>query len=316
VQHFSGTIVETARFGLPSLPGGDSAALTWQTLVTGSHTLRVWVDGAQKQRLALLAQLSESDVIHNGRDLWTFASDSQSVGHTVLDATHDRSDRAARTAPEVSKELAARTPVGAAQQALDAIDPSTLVSVDRTQRVAGRAAYTLVLTPRDTRSTVHKVAIAIDAQQKLPLRVQVYGSAAKPAFEVGFSDISFSRPSSATFAFTPPRGARVSSDLFPLLASGRGAERSDTHAAKPVATTVGRGWTSVLVVKGGAAALSGGALARGDDAEASAAVDKLFTVQPDGSRLLQTALLNVLVTRDGTLAVGAVQPALLRAAVG
>src|SRR3954449_3251082 len=66
VEHLSGTIVETARLGLPSLPGADdTAALTWQTLVTGTHTARVWSDGKDHQRLALLGQLSESDIVHS-----------------------------------------------------------------------------------------------------------------------------------------------------------------------------------------------------------------------------------------------------------
>jgi len=295
VQHFSGTVVETARFGLPALPGADSAALSWQTLVTGSHTVRVWVDGASKQRIALLAQLSESDVIHNGRDLWTFASDSQTVGHATLAAQQ----RTAR------KQIARSTPVGVADEALQAIDPSTKVSVDLTQRVAGRAAYTLVLTPRDTRSTVSRIAIAIDAKRKMPLRVQVFGSATQPAFEIGFSDISFSQPSAKTFAFTAPKGATVSKDLFPLLAGRQERQATPGSKSGPDVKTVGDGWTSVLVVKGAGTGMLGGG-----------EIGKLFTAQPDGSRLLQTALLNVLVTPDGTVALGAVQPQLLRAAVG
>ena len=54
VEHLSGTIVETARLGLPSLPGDAGAAsLSWQTLVSGTHTARVWLDGQDRQRLAL-----------------------------------------------------------------------------------------------------------------------------------------------------------------------------------------------------------------------------------------------------------------------
>src|SRR5438067_12806685 len=75
VEALSGTIVETARLGLPSLPGADNAAaLTWQTLVTGSHTVRVWLDGPDKQRIALLGTLPESDGVHRGRALRTLAT--------------------------------------------------------------------------------------------------------------------------------------------------------------------------------------------------------------------------------------------------
>ena len=66
-QALSGTVTETAHWGLPSLPGGtDSASLDWQGLLTGSHTLRVAAAGPDRQRVAVLGSLSESDVVHNG----------------------------------------------------------------------------------------------------------------------------------------------------------------------------------------------------------------------------------------------------------
>ncbi|MDT5040043.1 MAG: hypothetical protein QOE51_1028, partial [Actinoplanes sp.] len=65
----SGTVVETADLGLPSLPGitggqGGDANLT--NLITGSNTARVWYAGQDKVRLALIGTLGETDVIRNG----------------------------------------------------------------------------------------------------------------------------------------------------------------------------------------------------------------------------------------------------------
>ena len=83
----SGTIAQSSAFGLPSLPGEDStASLSWQSYLTGSHSIRVWADGIDKQRLAVIGQLSEADVVHNGRELWTYTSDTNSATHTVLGA--------------------------------------------------------------------------------------------------------------------------------------------------------------------------------------------------------------------------------------
>ena len=84
----SGTIVETAHSGLPSLPtsgdagGGDN--LSFQSLMTGSHTMRIWYDGPAKQRLAMLAPLSERDVVHNGTDLWIYTSTTNEVDHKIV----------------------------------------------------------------------------------------------------------------------------------------------------------------------------------------------------------------------------------------
>src|SRR5690242_21326925 len=51
----TGTISETADLGLPSLPGdAQSASLSWQTFLTGTHSVRVWLDGPSKQRMAVI----------------------------------------------------------------------------------------------------------------------------------------------------------------------------------------------------------------------------------------------------------------------
>ena len=45
----SGTVVQTSDLGIPSLPGiggKDSSSMT--SLISGTHTLRVWYDGTDK----------------------------------------------------------------------------------------------------------------------------------------------------------------------------------------------------------------------------------------------------------------------------
>jgi outer membrane lipoprotein-sorting protein len=318
VQHLSGTIVETARLGLPALPGAnDTAALNWQTLITGTHTARVWFDGKDKQRLALLGQLSETDIIRNGNDVWSYASAGQKVGHVV-----QTPPKAEQSKTPDATDLTTQTPLGAADQALKAIDPSTVVSVDRTARVADRPAYTLVLTPRDTRSTVRKVLIAVDASRNVPLRVQVFGASSTPAFETGFTDISFSQPAASVFQFTPPKGVTVTHDLFGTTGPSRhrvGNGKAVTTPAEPPAGAaeakgagpkiLGTGWTSVAEFPASAdgssplAGLSGGS---------SELLGRLTTSLPGGARLIKSALINVLITADGRLLVGAVSPDLLQ----
>ncbi len=299
-QALSGTVVETARLGLPSLPGSEnSASLSLSSLVMGSHTARVWIDGLERQRVALLGQLAESDMVHNGRDLWTYGSDTLKVTHAVLPAEKETAQ-----APDAR----ALTPSAAAAQALAAVTPSTTVSVDPTTRVAGRPAYTLVLVPRDARSTVSRVTVAVDSATRVPLRVQIFGSASDAAFETGFTDVSFRRPAASVFRFTPPAGAKVTiQDLGTTKPAGEHSAGTRPEASAPA--VVGTGWTSVLVLpaspRGAAKAPSGSDL-----------LGKLTTTLPNGDRLLHTALVNVLMTHDGRTLVGAVSPELLQQAAG
>ena len=322
VSALSGTIVQTARLGLPELPGADNASsLSPQSLVTGTHTARVWLDGPEKQRLAMLGQLSESDLVHNGRNVWTYDSSTLKVGHTMLPA--EKLPAAKAEAPDTTPDVRTLTPQGAAAEALKSIDPSTAVTVDRTARVAGRPAYTLVLTPRDSRSTVSRVLIAIDAQRSVPLRVQVFGRAARPAFEIAFTNVSFAKPAASVFRFTAPRGATVTQDLLASNNAKTGRSPASRPAApkpgtpavnagtKPATKVLGTGWASVLEI---AAPTDGSSPLIGLSGGNANLLNKLTTTLPNGDRLLSTALVNVLVTHDGRTFVGAVTPALLQQA--
>jgi len=308
-QALSGTVVETARLGLPTLPGADnSASFSWQSLVTGSHTARIWVDGPDRQRIALVGQLAESDLVHSGQDLWTYTSGTQAVTHAVLPA--EPAGRADAQVPD-ARSL---TPAAAAAQALASVDPTTLVRVDATARIAGRPAYTLVLSPRDTRSTVQRVELAVDSETSVPLRVQIYGSAAEPAFETGFTDVSFTRPAESIFRFSPPAGATVTTRELPTARPG--AEPRDPAAPSLAApTVVGTGWTSVLVLPAGSAGQATGGTA---GAAASSATDdllgRLSTTLPNGDKLVTTPLLRALITTDGRVLLGAVGTDLLQQA--
>jgi len=296
--NLSGTIVETANLGLPNLPTGDAAGtgMSLQSLLTGSHTMRVWYGGPTQQRVAILASMAERDVIHNGRDLWTYTSTTNEVTHSTVPSGSSVADRGA---PEV-------TPQQAADQALQAIDPSTRVTVDSTARVAGRAAYQLALRPRDTRSLIGSVRIAIDAETSVPLRVKVFAAgASKPAIQVGFTDISFSAPNPSVFSFVKPPGATMAGQK-PAATGTHGSEAHSTDRpggppASGSPSTLGSGWTTVVKMSAGLQTSgSNGDLLR-----------RLSTPVPAG-RLIITPLVSVLVTNDGVVYAGSVSGAALQ----
>ena len=81
----TGTVVETASFGLPSLPAtGNPTSLS--SLLTGSHTIRVWYASPGHFRLAVPQSLSESDVIRDGRTAWLWQSTLNKVTKFTLPA--------------------------------------------------------------------------------------------------------------------------------------------------------------------------------------------------------------------------------------
>ncbi|HJQ01939.1 MAG TPA: hypothetical protein VJ851_10075 [Jatrophihabitans sp.] len=313
VAGFSGTVVEKASLGLPELPdvgGANSSGTGLLGLLSGSHTARVWYAGENKQRLALLDQLGEQDAFRNGRELWQWNSDTRTATHTTLPAEALASD---------PQRLPAITPSQAAQQALALIDPSTTVRTDRDALVAGRPAYVLVLTPKDTRSRVGSVRISVDGKTLVPLGVQVYArSSQRAAIDISFTRFSDKVPSDDNFTWTPPPGVTVREEPgieLPTHVPAPGASptaKAPAGSATHRLSTVGTDWTTVFAASGMSPLSQLGATD-----ESSGANTPLFGNLPTvhGSwgtgRLFESALVTALFTNDGRVYVGAVDPDLL-----
>lgn len=321
----TGTVVETASLGLPDLPGTNNPTSV-TSLLTGSHTIKVWYDNPRQVRLAVPGSLSESDLIVTGSSAWYWQSTTSSVTRFVKAAD---AGKAVTPEPAPAKAM---TPQQAAQQALAAVGPSTKVSVQSNVTVAGEAAYQLVLAPRSTSSLIGQVRIAIDGARNVPLRVQIFArGATSPAFQVGYTAVSFVKPAAANFAFTPPPGAKVKT--VTVGKSGHAAGKQMTGTAPKV---IGKDWLTVAVLPSSVlSGLPGGSAASASKAASSAAqaasgsssggVDSsaLFGALMGSAthvhgtwgsgQLLHTSLISMLITSDGRVLVGAVTPSVLYA---
>jgi len=303
---FSGTVVAKASFGLPDLAGlglpdglataGSGPGLL--SLLSGTHTVRVWYGGPTQQRIALLDTLGELDLFRNGNSLWQWNSDTRTAVHRSLP-------------PESSLPgPPALSPDQAAQRILTLVQPSTTVTIDRNAEVAGRSAYVLVLAPEQDGSLIRQVRISVDGASMVPLAVQIYvRDRPHPVLDVAFTRFTAGTPSADNFDWTPPPGVTVehapaqSDGLLPGL-------------ALPDATlrTIGSGWTSVITATG---LPSRAALAK-QSPQAAALLGLLPAVKGSwgSGHLLQTEAFSALVTDDGRIFAGAVEPSVLYAAAG
>jgi len=292
---YSGRVEQTSELGLPQLPqtgngmysgasgsfgGGDAAEAI--TEATADHELRVFVGGSDRQRVQLLDELAERDVVRNGSTVWLYDSAENTAVRAELPA-----DAAA-----VPGDAAALTPAQLADRFLDEVGPSTDVTVDEGTRVAGRAAYRIVLDPRTDGTLVDSVAIAVDAETGVPLQVvvQAVGQDA-PALQVGFTSIDYTAPDADLFDFTPPAGAEITEKDAADAPSGRPA------LPRPVIT--GEDWTSIAAFDTGSSA------DRAADPEFGDLLGQL-TTPVDGGQGVQTSLVSVLLTDDGRVLTGAV----------
>jgi outer membrane lipoprotein-sorting protein len=197
-------VQETASLGLPDLPG-SSGPLSGISLLSGTHTFRIAYDGPAKVRVAVPVTMGETDLRRDGSSVWLWDSQTNQATHYILPAGATPAGPAGPAGPAT----AVPTPQQIVRQILAAAGPTT-VARQQNVTVAGQSAYQLSLAPKDSRSLIGQVRIAIDASNSLPLQVEVFArGAASPAFSVGYTSLSFATPAASNFAFSPPPGAKV-----------------------------------------------------------------------------------------------------------
>jgi outer membrane lipoprotein-sorting protein len=285
-------VQETANLGLPALPGSSTSdPLSGLSLLSGTHTFRIWYDGPTRVRIAVPVTLGEADLRRDGSNVWLWDSRTNQATHYVLPA--GSGTLPAQNTP--TQELPAQnapTPQQLARQILAAVGHTTTVGLQPNVTVAGQAAYQLSLAPKDSRSLIGQVRIAIDAANSLPLRVQIFArSASSPALEVGYTSISFSRPDPSNFPFTPPPGAKVKTVPFAGF-SPVGPLSGLPGAGSQIVGQAGRGQMVI--------ALPDGTTCPAPHKIPAAVVKRISATLPKGmSRAARAALLQALASPPG-----------------
>ena len=330
VPPMTGTVVETASLGLPQLPQtGNATSMT--SLLTGSHTMKVYYQDSKHYRLAIPQPSSETDVIANGSTVWLW----QSASDSVTEFTGADQASAKKAVPQVTQTPL--TPQQAADQVLARVGATTLVSVQANVMVAGEPSYELVLAPKDSRSLVGKVVIAVDGKYGVPLRVQLYAKGAtSPAFQVGYTALQWVAPAPANFSFTPPKGASVDVVNGAKSASGSKSPSNPTGFG-----SYGKSWLTVVALPqkdlmqgfgttaGSSSSSSSSSgqqnIASSNNSGVSVSSQELLSALLGSAKpvhgtwgsgtLVTTSLISMLMT-GGEVYIGAVQPSVLYAAVG
>lgn len=294
VHTFSGTVRNTSALGLPALP--DRAKGTeLASLLTGTTTLRVAKSGEHKQRLAVLGSSGEKSIVRGGKDVWTYDSSERKAVHRTLPST--AADHGTDAANQVMPDKLAK-------QALRSLRDDTTITVGRAAKVAGRPAYQLILQPTSDKSLIGSISTYVDAKTWMPLGVRVLPrGSSDPAIDSRFTKLSYAKPDSSTFQFTPPAGTDVKQE--PVH-----ARKHPDHVRHHKMTGSEFSWTKVVKV--------------GDVSHAKGkhpgnlrqlrAMGKHVSGDFGSGTLIRSRLVTVLVLDDGPVYAGAVTPRTVEAA--
>jgi hypothetical protein len=298
--------------GGPGPGGGGALGLP----AAGTNEARVWTDGGDRWRVALLTPLAEADWVRTGDQLWQWRSIGQLAGRLPYQEVPALGLISALATPvpvEPPEKLAARL--------LAQRDATTTLTLGPPRRVAGRAAYDLRLAPHTAGSLVREVDVAVDAATGLALAVAVVATNGSTTVDDAYTAIHLGQPPARRLAFTRPPHA-VDPTRVVLAGPDRRVVRRRIRRFEPGPFAPGQagpvplagislaasGWGEVVVASTG----PGARFALAGMLQAGTPVAGPFGT----GRVLRTPLVTVVALDDGRLAVGAVAPAQVEAALG
>jgi len=336
VTEFSGTIVKSSNMGLPTLEFSsmmsedsiaqieekmpaemadfvpaviESNTLTQAIeLISGSHTIRVYVSGQDKLRAQILDPMSQRDLIVSGNEFWVYDAKMATAltGTIDIEADPAKQVEAEQKVMDYADSIALdlSSPEAIADYLVSMVDETSQIEVGRDHSVAGRSAYQLIISPDSPNSLVASAAVSVDSETGMPLKVEIFSTTqVEAAMTVGFESISFGSVDQGLFSFTPPAGTSVETfDADELMATLDGYEKPEGYVgdyevpAEP--EVLGSDWDSVLHLAALPADIP-------QDLMATELFADMLTQVP-GGKVFSTPLVNVLLTDSGEVYMGAV----------
>lgn len=281
---YYGTVIARMDLGLSSAMERELDAVmpVGGALLHGSHTMRYWYGGTDRQRTAIVAQDSEQDVFRNGSSVLTWDSRTREAMRTTL-----ASSSTATRVPLSITSVADLAPPQLAERIVAMSNTSETV-LRSGEEIDDRPTYELVVRPKSAASRIDSAVIEVDGAESVPLAVRVYArGSVTPAVDVAFQSITFGEPAAQNFTFVPPDGS-VRAEASTAWLSNIGP-----------AWTTGTGWTSVVSYRTTPALAARLADAFGGRSE------RIKATWGRG-RVACLPILCLLTTRDGRILAGAV----------
>jgi outer membrane lipoprotein-sorting protein len=300
---------------LASGGGGEASQLASSPLLSGASG-RLWVAADGHARLELQSEKGDTQLLWDGHTASLYDASTNTLYRYVPPAREGD----AKEGPSHSDQPPT---VAKIEEGIDKARKHADVSEATPTDVAGQAAYTVRLSPREDGGLIAGAELSWDAVHGVPLRAAVYSTdSSAPVLELAATEISYGQVDPSTLGFAPPSSVKVK-DLTPPSHAGAGSgagsragtggdgtnSSPDEGQAKPHVTVHGKGL--------GAIVLAESPVKPGSNGE-SQPVEGLRKVDVDGTSAseLPTALGTVLsFERAGVryLLAGSVTPAAIEA---
>jgi outer membrane lipoprotein-sorting protein len=300
--------------------GGEASQLTSSPLLAGASG-RLWISKEGRVRLELQSEKGDTQIYYDGHTLSMYDASS----NTLYRYTPPKGEGGAGSSGEGGSSegwtgssggsAGSDTPhevpsVAKIEEAITHLEKHADVSGATPTDVAGHAAYTVRVSPKEGGSLLAGAELSWDATNGVPLRAAVYSTeSSAPVLELAATSISYGPVEPSVFEFTPPANAKVEEVVPPQPGEHQGNSTPGGEHEHPNVTTHGSGPGTVAVLE---------AKAKAGSSQASSLPEGLQQVKINGITAdeLPTELGTLLgFERSGVryLVAGAVPPAAVEA---
>ncbi len=295
--------------GLASGSNGTAGQLSSSPLLSGGSG-RLWISKDGHVRLELQAERGDTQILYDGHTVSMYDASSNTLYRYTVPA-HEDGSGATSTDPMTANDQHEVPSVAKIEEAISRLNHVNVSGATPTD-IAGQAAYTVRVSPKESGSLIGGAELSWDAVHGVPLRAAIYSTgSSSPTLELAATEVSYGPVEASVFEFTPPANAKVEEVVLPGKDGAKPADPSQANdGERPQVTTHGQGITTVGVVQA--------KIKQGDKQSSPALPEGLQKVKIGGVEAteLPTALGTLLsFERSGVryLVAGAVSPAAVEA---
>lgn len=226
---------------LASGGGGEASRLSSSPLISGASG-RLWIGPDGRARLELQSEKGDTQILYDGQNVSMYDASTNTL-YRVQNEPNEG-------APSKSTHPMHKIPTAAEIEAhIARASKQAVISGATPTDVAGQAAYTVRVSPKENGGLIGGAELSWDAVHGSPLRAAVYSTTgSSPAIELAATEISYGPVDSSTLDFKPPADAKVKDVTLPAQPSAK-PDSTTSGADKPKVTVHGKGLGAIVLAE-------------------------------------------------------------------
>jgi outer membrane lipoprotein-sorting protein len=228
---------------LASGGGGEASQLSASPLVSGASG-RLWIGTDGHARLELQSEKGDTQILYDGQNVSMYDASTNTLYRVTPQQKPDEG------APSTSTGPTQKVPtVAEIEEHITNASKHANISGATPTDVAGQAAYTLRISPKENGGLIGGAELSWDATHGSPLRAAVYSTArSSPVIELAATEISYGPVDSSTLEFNPPADAKIQDVTLPTKPSTK-PDATASGEDKPKVTVHGKGLSAIVLAE-------------------------------------------------------------------